>query len=675
MCGCNESTSVCGCHNFAAEALIKIASYESRSEKECTAQAQKTDTSITVNFLLIHDNNGSGTIRTVSGGDGNATAEALLIYRDEIVAVGSLEDVTSKADVIKGQDPSLTEPLVYALNNGECVIPGMIEPHLHLTITPVMSDWFNYSPFGDYPLTSPIQSPVMESQSLRPRYCLDELLTAIRKDINKITDEGWWLLGNGVDTSLFDDFPDSSGNKTLLNCIDNELLDTISNERAIFLMSASGHTAYANTRALTLSWNNPLNIALHEKYGTLDNYIATTQGIIQENAGIFPLILSVHGDQLTKITNNIPKNLVSMLQLAQKRGVTMVYDAGMTDIFEPVIQNALYGEYAPFPGWQAPRIGMAKLISKLSDIPDNMSFTLPRKPEITDPFNPGTLNFYYGSLKIISDGSNQGLTGYQTEPYLCPPENNYGQFNFTDKTKGVTTEVPYNFTALVSEGCKKGWPLMIHANGEQAIEYTLQAYAQAIKKYPSSTLLRHRIEHCSLLTNDKIDLLKNLNINPSFLIGHVGYWGWTFVNYIFGEKARDLLDRCNSVASRHILLTLHSDCSVSPLGPLRLMEQAITRRMEGYPESAGGGNEHSILNAEERISSAQALAAVTYNAAWQCHAEHLVGSIEVNKLADLVILAKDPVTLTADSAYRAMRNISVRDVLIGGKSTFLTSLR
>lgn len=660
MCKTNGIDLTCGCHNTAAMALIHIMDRDnkyisSQSVNICRSEEEsKSDT-----FTLIHNNGGLGTIRTVAGGDGNTTAEAILIFRNEIAAVGAMDEVTLAVNSIQKQNPSLPAPQVYTLQAGECVIPGMIEPHLHLTTTPVMLDWLDYSPFGDYPLSSSIQSSPMEAQSLRPEYNLDELLTAMRKDIKAIPQKDWWLLGNGVDTSLLTDFPKDAGNRTLLNCINNVLLDSISDEKAILLMSASGHTGYVNTPALKAAWDHPANENLRTEYKSLDNYIATTHGVLQEMTTILPVVESMPQGQLNQILSNISGNLIKMLQMAQKRGVTMVYDAGMLAAFEVIIKNALTGANIPYPNWPSPRIGMAKLLSSIDDIPNSgTTFCPPTKPDIEEPYKLGSLNLYYGGLKIISDGSNQGLTGYQSEPYCCPPDANYGQFNFELE----------KFSDLVFAGCKSGWPMMIHANGNQAIEYTLQSYENAYEYFPEPNL-RHRIEHCSLLTDNQIDRIEKINVNPSFLIGHIGYWGWTFVNYIFGESVRKRLDRCNSIASRHIPLTLHSDCGVSPLGPLRMMEQAITRRMEGYPEvHEVTANELSILNAGECITPAQALAAVTYNAAWQCHADHLIGSIEVNKLADLVFLKRDPLSMTETETHMGMRNIPVLDVLIGGVS-------
>ncbi len=160
-----------------------------------------------------------------------------------------------------------------------------------------------------------------------------------------------------------------------------------------------------------------------------------------------------------------------------------------------------------------------------------------------DPYKPLTemKQLYQGSVKIISDGSNQGLTGYQYEAYLCEPADNTGIFNFSEHVFEDIVKI------VVSE---KKWPVNIHANGNKAIDLTLSAYEAALCG-ESGLTKRHRIEHCSLLDDEAIEKLSNLGISPSFLIGHVSYWGYAFRNGIFEEKA-DLLNRCQSVLQKGI---------------------------------------------------------------------------------------------------------------------------
>jgi predicted amidohydrolase YtcJ len=152
-----------------------------------------------------------------------------------------------------------------------------------------------------------------------------------------------------------------------------------------------------------------------------------------------------------------------------------------------------------------------------------------------------------------------------------------------------------------------------------------------------------------------------MGVSPSFLIGHVGYWGHAFKEVIFGEEKAQKLDLCGSTLAVGMRITLHSDNEVSPLGPLRMMEQSITRIMEKHKET------REVLNQAECLTPEQALIAVTYDAAWQCYADQWVGSLDEGYFADFVILGQDPLSMTTESSqYMKMRNIPVLETWLGG---------
>ncbi len=166
--------------------------------------------------------------------------------------------------------------------------------------------------------------------------------------------------------------------------------------------------------------------------------------------------------------------------------------------------------------------------------------------------------------------------------------------------------------------------------------------------------------------------MKRMSISPSFLIGHVGYWGKAFCDTILGHERAQWLDRCASALAAGMRISLHSDHFVSPFGPLRCMEQAVGRVMEAtrVPPAADAATAPvEVLNPSERLSIAQALRAVTIDAAWQCHLDEQIGSLLPGKQADLVILEQDPLTWqTIDAA--GMRDIVVRETWVSGRRVY-----
>jgi predicted amidohydrolase YtcJ len=149
--------------------------------------------------------------------------------------------------------------------------------------------------------------------------------------------------------------------------------------------------------------------------------------------------------------------------------------------------------------------------------------------------------------------------------------------------------------------------------------------------------------------------MARLGVTPSFLMNHVRLWGKVMRDDILGPARADLLDRYASVVKAGLRASLHCDFSVSPIGPLNYIATAAARTM------ADGGE---VLNASERVSVAQALRGSTIDAAWMCHADGLVGSLEAGKAADLVLLGDDP--LAHENDPDAVREIAIEATYFDG---------
>ncbi|WP_159440624.1 amidohydrolase [Mucilaginibacter sp. OK098] len=511
------------------------------------------------------------------------------------------------------------------LTGTQTLLPGLIEPHVHIVPTAIMTDWIDVSPFN--------------GQDLLSTYNLTTVGTTINNNLPRIT--GYVILGRGLDPSLMPFVQVNGVNE--LQTIDNSVLDNINSKKSMMLLSASMHTLYLNTKALNYVYNN--SSAVRAIYASASDYIQATQGQLQEEAEMTPA-LTVIKAQITAMSTNVYSYLTSLFQLANSRGVTFMYDAALSANFEGLLSKYLKINQALV------RIGGALLCSDQNDANGLGNYTPPAE------YQP----VYYGHVKLVSDGSNQGLTGYQSTAYLCDPPDNTGIFNFPQVGIPPSTIPPDYETLITTVVADKGWPLMVHANGDLAVTFAIEAYQNALSNY-NGPVLRNRIEHCSLITIDQLATMQQMGVSPSFLIGHVGYWGYAFSQVIFGQKAQ-MLDLCNSALAAGLRITLHSDNEVSPLGPLRMMEQSITRIMEEDTTN------NEVLNVAECLTPEQALVAVTYDAAWQCYADQWVGSLNPGYYADFVILGKDPLTLTSQSTYMQMRNIQVLETWLGGVQVY-----
>lgn len=600
----------CACNNPVIE-ILKEEIFSPENLAKIKSGSGKTNQPL-IPALLIS----GGTIRPMIDGSTD-TVEAIGISNGNVVITGSH---------IKVEEHMLLHYPGYQtkkLTGTQTLLPGLIEPHVHIVPTAMMTEWIDLSPFNE--------------QDLLAEYDLTTVGKAINDNLP--TKSGYVILGRGLDPSLMP-FVHKNGVEELVT-IDNTVLDGINSEVPMMLLSASMHTLYLNTKALTHVYDH--SIDLHLKYKSAADYISATNGQLQESLEMTPA-LKVVKDQVAAMAQGIDTYLTELFQLANSRGVTFMYDAGLNSNFEKLL-TTYFGSNP-----ELVRTGGALLCANQSEADSLGTYTPSSNYE----------SVYYGHVKVVSDGSNQGLTGYQSAPYLCNPADNIGIFNFPQSGIPATT-IPPNYDKLINTVVAgKGWPLMVHANGDQAVSFAIAAYQSALAQYRGPAL-RNRIEHCSLLTSSQITQMLQMGVSPSFLIGHVGYWGYAFSKVIFGEEKAQMLDLCGSTLAVGMRITLHSDNEVSPLGPLRMMEQSITRIMEKHKETK------EILNQAECLTPEQALIAVTYDAAWQCYADQWVGSLDEGYFADFVILGQDPLSMTTESSqYMKMRNIPVLETWLGG---------
>ena len=246
-------------------------------------------------------------------------------------------------------------------------------------------------------------------------------------------------------------------------------------------------------------------------------------------------------------------------------------------------------------------------------------------------------------MKITQDGSLQGYSGALTEGYHDRP----------DETGMLLIPQP-TFDAVVAQALAAGIQVGTHANGDRAIDSTLDAYERALEQHPVEDH-RLRIEHCQSVREDQLDRIARLGVHVPFFNLHVYYWGTRHRDRFLGPDRGPRISPLRSAQQRGITFVGHSDWWVTPVDPLFNVHVAVNRNTR----------EGDTLGPDERISVDQALRAMTSDAAWQLRLEEQVGSIEPGKLADLVILSENPLDYDGD-----LRNIQVERTLIGGVTIY-----
>ena len=572
-----HTSEPCTCCSPAFSILAELADWNAMTNSRAWRAAGKNREIYTPACTVVFIN-----AKILTMDDEFSEASCLAIKGERILAVGDQEDMDN-----------LDEPDVEVIDcDGKTILPGFVEPHFHFLPSSTMEQIENIGPFR----YETVQG------------ALDRL-----KELSNDAGTNDWIMGRQFDPSL------QEGSDLLTR----DLLDTVSSDKPVFVYNASMHFGYCNSRALEIAGitkdtpDDP-----HSPYGR-DEY-GEPNGVLIGGGAYSSMI---RHNQATRGIDLV-SNSLKVIERANSLGITMFCDQA-TGMTRGVKEIDVYNTIAE-SGQMTARLRYS------------LSYGIQEKWDATGiKCGDGDELVRCATWKIVSDGSNQGFSGLQREPYLYRED------------KGIPYVDPDVLNAMVMDRAGKGWALAIHANGDQAIDNTLDAYEAAF----DAGLLTNtpcRIEHCSILHDEQIDRMAKIGISPSFLIGHVYYWGQAMRDKVFGHAKASLLDRTGACEAKGIRWTIHSDEPVSEMGPLRCIENAVTRKLWKEPET--------VLAPEECISVDAALRAVTRDAAWQCHSDHEVGTLETNKFADLVVLESDPRKVDPNS----IGDIKVLETWMGG---------
>ena len=334
------------------------------------------------------------------------------------------------ANVLNAAQRSSTRITEILLEEGQTLFPGFIDPHVHIVLSAMLYEFEDFGPFVGHELRC----------GYSPAF-VREHLVSILKDR---TPGQHWVLGKLLDPSLMP-FSTRNSKRTLnkLARLDTDFFDSITGDVPVMILSASLHTAYVNTQVLSVLFKKFEE--LRRQFKDLDAYRAhvNARGGLQEMTEIIQAMECVPLWQLAPMVAKLNSNLEKVFKGAFAVGITTLYDAGMTA--EQKI--ALEGYLALHR--RAPRIGYAQVVSSIKEA----RALPPAKPVTRERFDRG---LYQGHVKLVSDGSNQGLTGFQNEVYCCEPAGNYGQFNF-----GNEASTPKEYKALFETILNKGYSMMV----------------------------------------------------------------------------------------------------------------------------------------------------------------------------------------------------------------------
>lgn len=244
-----------------------------------------------------------------------------------------------------------------------------------------------------------------------------------------------------------------------------------------------------------------------------------------------------------------------------------------------------------------------------------------------------------GGIKQFADGSVSERTARLSQPYIGMPDY-YGLFLTSEEDLYKNGRKAY----------EAGWQLCTHANGDVAIERVLNVYERIQRELPRKDP-RNRIEHCTLMNDSLVQRMRELHVVPVPFSGYVYYHGEKM--HFYGPDRLRHMFAMRSFLDAGLRPTDSSDYTASPFDPMMWLQSQVTRiDKQGNP-----------WGVNQRITVEEAIRCGTINGAYASYEEDIKGSIAPGKLADLIVLGRDPVREPASS----LAGIPLERTMVGGK--------
>jgi predicted amidohydrolase YtcJ len=403
----------------------------------------------------------------------------------------------------------------------------------------------------------------------------------------EITKPGKWIVGGGWDKNRW----------TLGRTPNREDLDAVVANNPVALESKDCHTLWVNSLALskasiTRKTPDPPGGEIERNPGT-----GEATGILKENA--IRIVESVRSDPTVE---EIMKALKPAIRTAHSLGVTSIHVPEGRKSFQAFQRLLSRGDL---------RLRVCMLIPV-------ESLDAAIKLGLTTGF--GNEMVRVGMVKLFVDGSLGSQTAAMLEPYKRDPENQGVLITPRDEMKKVMV------TAMTH-----GLGVAVHAIGDRANRLTLDVI-EDIAETEAGQPIRCRIEHAQHINPRDLKRFQKLSVIASTQPIHIAL-DMDIAEKHLGKRSREAYP-LRSLLDNGVKLAFGSDSPVMPMDPLVGVYTAVTRkRVNGHP--SGG------WHPEERITVDEAVRAYTLDAAHASGEEHIKGSIEPGKLADLVVLSRN----------------------------------
>jgi len=572
------------------------------SETVETEESQAVEADVETATLVLR----GGVVQTMD--ESRSQATAIAVKDDEIIYVGDDQGL----EALIGKDTKVIEL------NGQMVLPGFVDSHIHSA-----SGW----------ITDMYECNLAGVEATEEAYvqALSEFAEA-NPDLSVI-------IGSGFQVNAFGELGPSK-----------EALDAIDSERPIIVRDTSLHSVWVNSKTMemvgvTEETPNPAGGKIyHNEDGSLRGYFADCM---------------IFGDiyQMAAITmEQYEAAWMNWQAEANSFGITSFSGGGFlsattmskTDIWEMVdrLEDA---------GTLTLRANVPYLFEATEDLDEGLNEMLDTMDEAQQYASDYQV---IETVKTFLDGVVEGRTGYLLEPYA----------------ESAGTEADYRGEPLWGEAFlkemiaavdKRGYSMHMHSISDGSTRMGVDAIEAAIKTN-GTTDPRHILAHITLIDPAEIPRMAEYGIiaamQPTWF--YRDPWFSALEEQMLGEERFNRMYVIKDMVDGGIIMTGSADYSVLPdYRPLVGIE-AGTTQCSPYP---GQDTDPTyIRNADQAVSLMRMLEMYTINGAYQMGLDDKIGSLEVGKLADMVILDQDLFELE----LKDVAEVEVNGTIIGGKVVF-----
>tara|TARA_R110002020_G_scaffold411866_2_gene621458 strand:- start:3 stop:1715 length:1713 start_codon:yes stop_codon:yes gene_type:complete len=469
---------------------------------------------------------------------------------------------------------------------GKTMLPAFLDGHGHFYNVGFTAMCANILPTPDGPgvdFNSVVETLNEYKETETGKYVLEKL---------------GWIIGNGYDDSQLaeKDHPKASD------------LDKVSTDLPVIIIHQSGHLASINSKGLelmgyTANTPNPDGGVIRKDSNGNPN------GVLEEAAFfkvLFPVLGKIDDDMAAKCIKQGQDEYAKKGYLTAQDGRTTTDQ--LAALRKAADEQAYYIDVVAYP---------------------DITLGIEQVAEGTyTPTHQYKNKFRLGGVKLTLDGSPQGKTAWLTKCYHVNPEGRTGCY------EGYPIMDDDKATEYVKTAFKNKWQILCHSNGDAAIDQYIKAVGAAEKEFG---YLDHRtvLIHGQTLRKDQIPELVELSILPSLFPMHTFYWGDWHKESVLGEPRADYISPCRDVIDAGLTITSHHDAPVTFPNSMRVLDATVNRVTRSG----------KVLGADQRITVYEGLKTLTDWAAFQYFEEGRKGTLTVGKLADFVILDKNPLKI------------------------------